>query len=207
MVGASDRRGRADASPRRESRPPSWRRRRRARRSCSAARSRGDEHPVAHRAGRRAGSTVARCSCEIGRPARQAHLERPLDALASLGAMRAAAAGSSAASSACSAGQPSRAARASSSRAQRGRGLRQGGQPVQQRAQIQHGAADQQRHAAARVDRARSPRAHRARTVPPSSSRSGRRCRSGGAGCARAPRRRAWRCRCRGRGRPGPSRR
>ncbi len=102
------------------------------------------------------------------------------------GWMRAAACGSSRASSACSAGQPSRGRARIDPCAQLRRSLRQRRKPAQQRAQVEHGAADQQRHPPARADLAHRRRARRRRNVRPSSSPPGRRCRSGGAARARA---------------------
>ena len=94
------------------------------------------------------------CQADSGRPLTAVDLERALDALrvvAARGAPRVA--GSTAASSACSAGQPARAARASIVGAHRGVGFGQRVEAVEQRLEVEHRAADEQRHRAARADR------------------------------------------------------
>jgi hypothetical protein len=78
------------------------------------------------------------------------HLQRALDALAVAGRQPRAVTGSTCASSACSAGQPFLGgASASSCGAHRGVGRGHVVQAVEQRLEIQHGAAHQQRQAAA----------------------------------------------------------
>ena len=91
--------------------------------------------------------------------------------------------------------------------AQRGVGLRQRCDAAGQRPEIEHRAADEQRHPPARVDcRDRLP-SHRDGTVRPSRLRPDRRDRSGGAAPRRARPATASTCRCPCRGRPAPSRR
>ncbi len=85
---------------------------------------------------------------------------------ASCGRMRAAASGSRCASSACSAAQPCARPRASIPARTRASASGNGAMPVRQRPEIEHRAADQQRHACRGRGCRRSPRARRAAKAP-----------------------------------------
>ena len=196
------RRARASAAPRRRNQRRAWRR---SARRCVGAARRGRPArarraaafaPPARCARSRAAVPLSRCTSS-------ARWMRWL----SRGAMRAALAGSTAASSACRAGQPARAARASSSLAHLEVGFGEGVEAVEQRLEVEHRAADQDRQRTARADR----RDRRARVGDEARRRIAlarlddvdQVVRHGGALGARS----AWRCRCPCRGRRGPSRR
>ena len=170
----SDRRARAARALRRAIPPPSWLEALRARRACSARSVPGDRAPVAHRVARerdsRSRAAAPRSAARSSAHTSSARWMR----CASFGWMRAAACGSSRARSRMQ-GRPAVALAACASSRARScrRGLRQRREAPQQRAQVQHGAADQQRHAC-RARRCRAMRAaRRARTAPPNSSRVG----------------------------------
>ena len=86
-------------------------------------------------------------------------------------------------------------------------GRRQRREPAHQRAEIEHRAADQQRHPAARADRRDQFEGIVDGTVRPNTSPPGRRCRSGDAALRARSARSAWRCRCPCRDRPARNRR
>ena len=153
MVRRSDRRARTAGAPHRAIRAPSCSRSAAPDRACSACAVVRDQRDARVNS-RASGERVARLQL------RDRLARSPCDTssarwirCASLGWMRAAAAASTPASRACSAGQPSAprvgidARRESASLASR-----QARDAADQRAQIQHRAADQQRHAAARFD-------------------------------------------------------
>ena len=111
------------------------------------------------------------------------------------------------ASRACIAGQPRRARLGIDVGANLLAGPRQGRDAADQRAQVEHRAADQQRHAPARFDVGDGVRGIAHELPRRIDSRSARPGRAGDAARPRASPRRAWRCRCRARDTPAPSRR
>ena len=135
-------------------------------------------------------------------------LERAHDAVADRAAtICAARSGRARGSHACSTSGGWRRASRGKPRAQRRIVTRSSGDVAAQRAQVESGAAGDDRAPAARGDRRRSRRARRRRTAPPSSVRADRETRPGGAARARAARRSAPRCRSACRDRSGASRR
>ena len=186
-----------------EARPRASPRSARAMRACSQARSRGSSAISGGVRRRRR----ALCHADSGRPLTRCTSSARWMRCASFGARRAAVAGSTRASSACSAGQPSRAASRVDRGAHRGVGRRHRVEAVEQRLEVQHRAADEQRQRAARADR----RDRRARVGDEARRRVAlgriddvdQVVRHGGALGARS----AWRCRCPCRDRRAPNRR
>ena len=119
-------------------------------RACSAARSEGSRLIVRYWLASSSGLRCAQQQRGHGLAGQAADFQRALDPLAVVGASRAAVMGSSVASSACSAGQPSRRRALPVRRVAPGRPA--AGRPARRAAPVHHGAAGQQRHAAARAD-------------------------------------------------------
>ncbi len=164
-----------------------------------AARARSAAHA------RRRGRRVWRC--EIGAPVTRCTSSARWIRCASRGAMRAAATGSTRREL----GVQRRPAFVRRAPFQLGADRRIGGRhlvdAVEQRLEVQHRAADQQRRAAARRDVVDQALRIARRSARPNRRRPDRGCRSGGGRRACARPRSASRCRCPCRGRPAPNRR
>ncbi len=178
------RRGRAARGLRRANRAPSSRGN--ARR-CGRTAPRGPRARAQRPRARAAPARASCCSSEIGRPVSAEHLQCPLDTLGVAGRMRAAAAGSMRRELGMQRRPALRPGALLEARADRRVGLGQRRDAVQQRAEIQHRAADQQRHVAARADVGDQRPVRRARSGRRNTARRDRRCRPGDAAPARAP--------------------
>ena len=181
--------------------------RRRAR--AGAARAAAARHPQRHGDDVDSPATARRCRrsapSAAGRSRQYTSSARTMR-LRSRGLMRAADAGSTRCSMRCRNAAPRRSRDALQPGAQRASAAGPGKQPARQRAVVEAGAADEDRQRARARGCRESLRRRRARSAPRCSRRSGRRCRSGDAGCRGARRAAPCRCRCRSRDRRPSSR-